>query len=206
LENVGGMSLLQRVIACLSNYDSEIIVVKGESGDLQQFIGYPKLRVVNDIYPNRGPLGGIITGLKMSNSFYNLVVAGDMPFLNMGLLTHMMKSVDGFDIVVPRIGDTVEPLHAIYSINCLEPIEYMLNHDILSVTKLLSLARVLYMDFEEIDRFDPNHMSFFNINTENDLEKARKLNRDEVSFGCSPNWLIPSSISGYSVSDLLPNG
>ncbi|MDI6815476.1 MAG: NTP transferase domain-containing protein [Dehalococcoidales bacterium] len=50
------------------------------------FFNHPKLRIVADTYPGKGPLGGIYTGLATSDSFYNLVVACDMPFLNQALL------------------------------------------------------------------------------------------------------------------------
>jgi molybdopterin-guanine dinucleotide biosynthesis protein A len=87
----------------------------------------------------------------------------------------MIDIADGFDIVAPRVDNFVEPLHTVYSRDCLEPIEYMLNHDRRSVNQLLNLVRVRYVENEEIKRFDPKHLSFFNINTRADLEKARGL-------------------------------
>ena len=69
----------------------------------------------------------------------------------------------------------VEPLHAVYSKNCLAPAESLLKQGNLSVYQLFPLVKVRYVEAEEIDRFDPQHLSFFNINTEADLETARKL-------------------------------
>jgi len=120
-------------------------------------------------------LVGIYTGLTASDSFYNLVVACDMPFLNRGLLQYMIQIADSFDVVVPRLGNMVEPLHAVYSKNCLAPAESLLKQGNLSVYQLFPLVKVRYVEAEEIDRFDPQHLSFFNINTEADLETARKL-------------------------------
>ena len=139
------------------------------------------MRIVTDIYPGKGSLGGLYTGLTASNSFYNLVVACDMPFLNQALLCYMVQLSVGFDAVVPRLGSMVEPLHAVYSRGCLATVERLLKQDNLKVRDILPLIRVRYVETEEIDMFDPEHLSIFNINTEADLEKARELAKEEKS-------------------------
>ncbi len=175
LEIIGNGSLLERVVFHLSFFNSDILVVTALKQSYPQLGGYPKLKVVTDIYLNKGPLGGIYTGLKASNSFYNLVVACDMPFLNQALLHYMVQISAGFDLVVPRLGDMVEPLHAVYSKGCLTPIESLLKQGNLGVRQLFTLVRVRYVEAEEINRFDPEHLSFFNINSQADLEKAREI-------------------------------
>ncbi len=175
LEIIGNRSLLERVVFHLSFFNSDILVVTALKQSYPQLGGYPKLKVVTDIYLNKGPLGGIYTGLKASDSFYNLVVACDMPFLNQALLHYMLQISAGFDLVVPRLGDMVEPLHAVYSKGCLTPIESLLKQGNLGVRQLFTLVRLRYVDAEEINRFDPKHLSFFNINSEADLEKAREI-------------------------------
>ncbi len=178
LETVGNRSLLQRVILSLSLFKSDIIMVTAAEQSLPQLVDYPKLKVVTDIYPGKGAMGGIYTGLTVSGSPYNLVVACDMPFLNQALLRYMMHLAGDFDLVIPRLSDKVEPLHAIYSKDCLAPIENLLKQGSLSIIELLSLVRVRYVEAEEINRFDPKHLSFFNINTEADLKMARELARE----------------------------
>ena len=175
-ESVGDVSLLQRVVSLISFFDSDIIVVKATGEQVSSHsIGYPKLRIVADTYPGKGPLGGIFAGLRVSSSVYNLVVACDMPFLNQALLRYMVQISAGFDLVVPRLGGLVEPLHAVYSKGCLAPIERLIKQDTLSVSELFALVKVRYVEAEEIDRFDPEHLSFFNINSEADLQRARDL-------------------------------
>ena len=93
----------------------------------------------------------------------------------------MIQLSNGFDLVVPRLGNMVEPLHAVYSKGCLAPIERILEQGNLSISQLFTQVRVRYVEAEEIGRFDPEHLSFFNINTEADLETARELARREVS-------------------------
>ena len=179
LETIGNKNLLERVVFTLSFFGSDIIIVTATKQSLPLFIDYPKLRVITDTYPNKGPLGGVYTGLAASALFYNLVVACDMPFLNRALLRYMVQLSPNFDLVIPRLGDMVEPLHAVYSKNCVAPIEYLLKQGNLQVAQLLTLVRVRYVEAEEINRFDPEHLSFFNVNTEADLKRARELTKKE---------------------------
>ena len=175
LEIVGNKCLIDRVISSISPLCQDIIVVTGATQTIPQSVSHPKLRVVGDILPDKGPLGGIYTGLQTSDTFYNLVVACDMPFLNQDLLHYLLRSVVNFDVAIPRRNNLVEPLHAVYTKNCLAPIEAMFELGKLSVNRLLGAVKARYVEAEEIDRIDPGHLSFFNINTQADLEKAREL-------------------------------
>ena len=175
LETINNRHLLLWVLSRLSFLKSDIIIVIAEAQSPPELDGYPGLRVVTDIYPDKGPLGGICTGLLSSNSTGNLVIACDMPFLNQDLLLHMIGLSADADLVVPRWDGLVEPLHAVYTKSCLEPVQNMIGEGVLSVTKLFSRVRVRYVEAGEIDRFDPKHLSFFNVNTEADLKIARQL-------------------------------
>jgi molybdopterin-guanine dinucleotide biosynthesis protein A len=180
VETVGDRSLLEWVLLQLDFLDSDILLVTARELSCPRFEGYSRLKVVTDIYPGKGPLGGIYTGLELSDSFYNMVVACDMPFLNRALLGYMVDISAAYDLVVPRFDGLLEPLHAVYSKACLAPIEHLLGRGILGVRELFHLVRVRYVEAEEIDRFDPEHLSFFNINTRSDLARARGLMRVTV--------------------------
>jgi len=186
-EIVGNRNLLQWVvsqISSLNNDINDIIVVTASDKTLLPFIDYTEVRIVTDTYPGKGALGGIYTGLAVSNSLYNLVVAGDMPFLNQTLLRYMVQISAGFDVVVPQVGKLTEPLHAVYSKSCLAPIERLLNQGNIKVRALFDLVKVRYVDAGEIDRFDPKHLSFFNINTEADLARAQQLLKEISGDKC----------------------
>ena len=175
LAEIDGENLLQRVISRLGFLNSDIILVVTGSQQPLEIAGYPKLKIVTDIYPGKGPLVGIYSGLLGSDSAYNLVVACDMPFLNKHLIGYMLDVSAGFDITIPRLGNMVEPLHAIYSKNCLKAIEKLLVEDSLKTDSLLKMVKVRYVEAGEIDSFDPEHLSFFNVNTKADLDIAREL-------------------------------
>lgn len=169
--------MLDLVITCVTPLARETILVATSKNTPVKSEKYPDLKVVTDVYPGKGPLGGIYTGLLNSISFYNLVVASDMPFLNPALLRYMVKVSVDFDLVVPRVGELVEPLHAVYSQNCIAPMEHLLKHDELPVRRLFPMVRTRYVEADEIEQFDPEHLSFFNINTQADLQKAAEIAR-----------------------------
>lgn len=175
LETIGGKTLLERVVTQVGSLAHDIMIVGAKNQPGCRLKDFPDVKITSDIHPGTGPLGGIYTGLAMSSSSYNLVVACDMPFLNRALLRYMFAVSSGFDVVLPRVGDLIEPLHAIYQRTCFEPIEDILRGGKRRVRELFERVNVRYVDADEIDRFDPDHLSFFNINTEADLIKARQL-------------------------------
>ena len=179
-ETIGNKTLLQRTVSVLESFNSDIILVTSKN-DFFHSLNSPRLRTVTDIYPGKGVLGGLYTGLVTSNSFYNLVVGSDMPFLNRELLRYMIQRADGYDVVVPRLGTMCEPLHAIYSKNCVPHLEPLLKQNRLRIIYLYPSVRVRYIGEQEIDRFDPERLSLFNVNTKADLNKARKLIKRKTS-------------------------
>lgn len=175
-ENIGNRSLLERVVSKLTIFNEEIIVVTAKDSSIPQLNNDSKLKIVNDIYPGKGSLGGLYTGLVSSMNLYNLVVACDMPFLNIDLLQYMVSLSGDYDAVLPRVNKSVlEPLHAVYSRNCISPLEALIKENKLSILELFPMIRVRYLDDEEIDWFDPQHRSFFNINTEADLIAGKEI-------------------------------
>jgi molybdopterin-guanine dinucleotide biosynthesis protein A len=175
LERVGKTSLLERVISRVDSFSKDIIIVTAEKRTFAPLANHPKIKTACDIFPGQGSLGGIYTGLVKSSSHYNLVVAADMPFLNESLLYYMREVSDGFDFVLPRIKNLYEPLHAVYSRNCISPIETIFSQGKKVIIELFNYVKVRYIEAGEIDRFDPQHLSFFNINTPEELEMARKI-------------------------------
>lgn len=178
LETVDGQSLLQRVVTRLGSFSNEIIIVTAKGKSFPQFSHTPSFRVIADAYPGRGALVGLATGLAASKARYNLAVACDMPFLNQTLLRHMLGLKDGFDLVVPRVGGYVEPLHAVYARSCLASMERLLEQGKMQINALFELVKVRYVEAEEMERFDPRRLSFFNVNTSADLERAQQLAKE----------------------------
>ncbi len=168
---IGGRVLIEGIVEKMARIGDEVIIVTNSP----QKYGHLEARLVGDIYPGKGALGGIYSGLRAARSDYGLVVACDMPFLDLRLLRYMILLSPGQDVVIPRVGELTEPLHAIYSKECLQPMERLLSAGRLKIIDFFPEVRVRYVEEQEIKLFDPQCLSFFNINTPADLQKARNL-------------------------------
>ena len=172
--NLNGSSLIERVISKLKLIFDDNIIIVGSSKEYSCLS-----KVVQDIVPQKGPLAGIYSGLKASTTFYNLIVGCDMPFLETRLLWYMWEIIHSEDIIIPRYNKIyIEPLLAIYGKSCLDIIENNLKKDILSIRLIFPYLKVKYIEDEEIVKFDPEYLSFFNINFMDDLVIAEKLIRN----------------------------
>jgi molybdenum cofactor guanylyltransferase len=174
-ESIGKSTLIQRVIDTLSLFGRETVIVASQASSLPDITSSAKIRIVRDLYPGKGTLGGIYTGLKVSAFRHNLVVAADMPFLSADLLQYMLEIATGVDLVAYRDREQFEPLHAVYSKECLAGLEEMLRLESVRLIEILRFAKTRFLSLDEIDRYDPQHLSFFNVNVEADLEKARQI-------------------------------
>jgi len=177
LEELGGESLLRRIVRRLIPLATEIIVVGAlnmEPHRLPTPAG-TEIRTVGDVYEGRGVLAGIHAGLSAARSFHSAVVACDMPFVNVTLLRRLVDFCGPHDVVIPRHGDLIEPLHAVYSKKCLGPIETALNRGESRIVSFFPEVDVRYVEEAEVEQFSGQPLSFFNINTREDLERARQL-------------------------------
>ena len=175
-EIIGDKTLLERVISTLSVFNGEVTLVLAENSPSPDVSRYPQVKIVRDLYPGKGMIGGIVTGLSLSRHDYNLVVAADMPFLNPRLLRFLVDITDGNDLVAYRKESNFEPLHAVYSRNCLPILAEVMQKN-LRIIELAQRVKVRYLTDEELTRFDPDNRSFFNINTAADLDIANKISR-----------------------------
>jgi molybdopterin-guanine dinucleotide biosynthesis protein A len=168
--SLGGKRLTQIALDTISLVADDIIIVTNSP----ELFGDLPARLTPDVEPGAGPLGGILSGLLASDQAYNLVVACDMPFLNLELLRYMQAIIDDHDVVIPRFESYFEPLHAIYSKACIEPIRALLDRRDFRIVDLLNSVRVRYIEREEIDRYEPSLLCFFNVNTPEDLQRAKE--------------------------------
>jgi len=171
---LAGKPLIDWVISALTSLDNitrEDIIIISQQENYDDF-----KRVFKDIFPQKGPLGGIFSGLKVSTSQYNLLVGCDMPFLEVRLLQYMIENISTYDVIIPcHSKELIEPLCAIYSKSCLEVIEKNIKAGILSVREIFPQLKVKFIKEEEIKKYDAGLYSFFNINFQDDFNKAEKI-------------------------------
>ena len=202
LMQLGDDSLIEHVIRRMHHVTDELLLITNTPADYAHF-GLP---MHGDILPGTGALGGVYTGLTHASHEVVLCVACDSPFLEPKLLSYLVSVLGEYDAVMPytyssrqtpfcrnkNIGVTnpsysdeaqvtLQTLCAAYSKRCLPIIELMLHESELRVHALTERANIQRVSPEVWREFDPEGMSFFNINTPEDFEKADAYMRSETA-------------------------
>ncbi len=162
---IEGIPIIHRIHALFRELFEEIIIVTNEK-DLFRDLD---ARIVGDLLPGAGALGGLYTGLFYSSFRYSFCVACDMPFLKRPLIEYLHTKTLGYDVVVPKTRDGLEPLHAYYSRNCMEPARETLANGSYRIFDFYPLVRVNMVGEGEIHALDPEGESFLNVNTPEEL-------------------------------------
>jgi molybdopterin-guanine dinucleotide biosynthesis protein A len=172
LHSLAGKTLLSYVVEKLSPLFNELILVTNTP---QIYTDFPGI-VVMDINPGYGPLSGIEAGLLAAGKGLHFITGCDMPFLNPRLIKYLEDRGRDYDIVVPRLGHYIEPLHSFYSQDVLPSISGLLGRGNYRLNALLTAPlNVLYVNENEIKKYDANLYSFFNVNTSADVQKAEAM-------------------------------
>ncbi len=168
---VGGRPIIERTISVLDSIFKEVILVTNSPKEYRS-LGKP---MFEDLKPGKGSLGGLYTGLHFCKSQYAFLIACDMPFLDEDVIRYMVSLLGDQDVAAPLIRGLFEPLHAIYSRRCLPHIEQLLEAEDLKIINLFSAVDVVAVPEEDLARFDPDLRCLLNVNSPEDLEKARRL-------------------------------
>lgn len=177
VEPFAGEPLIRRVIRRASEAvaTQHVVVVVADPARAAALPLDDSHQTAVDVFPDCGSLGGIYTGLNASSTEWVLVTACDMPFLSAPLLADLAGLRDGVDAVVPVVDGRPEPTHALYSRRCLPAIESRLRAGQLKISGFFDDVAVRYVPESDIRRFDPDLLSFFNINRPEDLSRAIEL-------------------------------
>lgn len=171
-----GRPLIQRVIERLTPIASEMIVTTNRPADYE----FLNMRLVADLKPGRGALGGLYTAIASAASPFVAVVACDMPFASPMLIEGARRLMveEEADVVIAKTEAGYEPFHALYRREtCLPAIESTMDADQWKVIAWFPQVKVRTLSPAEVKAFDPSGLCFWNINTpEEFLEAERMLN------------------------------
>jgi len=157
---IEGTPLFERVLRVFeTTFDKTILI--GSHAERFSRYGLP---LYPDIYPGSA-LGGLHTGLVRADTPYIFVSACDVPFPSMAVARYLASLRDGFDAVVPKGTDGFEPLFAIYSAGCREPMRRFLEKGNVRIFDLYPDMNVRYVSTEELARLDGGERTFVNLNT-----------------------------------------
>ncbi len=173
-----GGPLIQRVVDRLTPIADEVIITTNTPEDYR-FLG---LRLFPDLIPDRGALGGLYTALSCARSPLTAVVACDMPFASPTLIEAMSRLItqEDADVVIPDSGGGLEPMHAVFRREtCLPAIKSAIDADEWKLISWFPQVKVRIMRPDEVARYDPNGLTFWNLNTPEEFAEAEKAANPE---------------------------
>jgi molybdopterin-guanine dinucleotide biosynthesis protein A len=171
LMELGGRRIVERVLDAVAPAVDDLLLVTN-TPDLYASLGLP---MVADVYPDAGSLGGIYSGLKAAPGQAAFTVACDMPFLHPAVVRLVVARAGEADVVIPRVGDQLETLHACYAKSCLPHIEERIRAGRLKIVGFFERVRVIEIAEAEVARHRDPAIAFMNVNTPEELERARAL-------------------------------
>ena len=172
LVRVGERRILDYIYDVFLDLFEEIILV---TNNPLKYIEW-NLNIVTDLFPIRSSLTGIHAGLFYASNPYAFFAACDTPFLKKELIEMIVEKIEpGLEAIIPEISVELEPLCAIYSKNSLKRIEQHLSENKLKIQWVFKKDRIKKIPENLIREKDPDLLSFFNINSPEDLEKAEAL-------------------------------
>jgi molybdopterin-guanine dinucleotide biosynthesis protein A len=183
---VSGRRVLDTTIESIRGLFDQVLIV-GNAERVERLGVYEGagVRVVAEPVSGKGPLGGILSGLILSGTEENFVLACDMPFIRREAVAYVLERLDGFQVAVPRTPKGLEPMHAAYHSSCAPVIERQLEAGNLKVTDFFREVRVEYIPWEELLRFDPTGRLLMNINEPEDMRHAAGLTGGQEQEGDS---------------------
>ncbi|TFH14100.1 molybdenum cofactor guanylyltransferase [Candidatus Bathyarchaeota archaeon] len=161
---------------------NEIIIVTSKEDKnnriLKQLPGSPK--IIHDLCEDVGPLMGIYSGLRATEAEKCLILPCDTPLANTDLLKFLVQSANGYDAVIPRWPNGfIEPLHSVFDVNkSIIFIEASLSRGEKRINDLIKQFELInYISINTLRKYDPELLTFNNINYLEDLKMVEKTIR-----------------------------
>jgi len=171
LIRTGGASLLEHIVFSLQQVVSRVMIISSNAKhELYENDAVRYTDVVEDV----GPLGGIYTALHYSKSEFVFCCACDMPLISPKVISLLAGESSECDVVVPEVRGTLQPLCALYSKRCIEPIKDSIESDQLRISCFYDKVRIKVLDDASFEEADPYGISFTNINNPSELAIAKK--------------------------------
>ena len=172
-------SVIETISSKLSTSFEELLMITSQKKytHYAHRFAHLKVKIHTDIFDARGAIAGVHSGLHHASHQHSFFVGCDMPFLNLSLIDYFKQIVDGNDVVVTQCESGYEPLHAIYSKSCIPYLTKLIQNNNLRIYDFYPEVRTRIVQEDEVARYDPEKLSFFNINTRQALNEAPKIHK-----------------------------
>lgn len=182
LMRLGDETLISHTLKRLESVTGETIIIANSVHRYSEL----DVRVYEDLIPKSGALGGVYTGLSHAVNNSVLCVACDMPLLQPKLMNYLLSVLGEHDAVLPYTREMeganpkLQTLCAVYTRRCNHVIRQMLEEGELRLHALCDRIKVRRVPPGEWREFDPDGLSFVNVNTREDFERVRKMLEHEM--------------------------
>ena len=171
----GETRIIERIFTVLENLFNEIILVTNSPLNYTEWDTF----IATDIIPVRSALTGIHTGIFYASYDCAFICAGDAPFLNGEVIKILLSAMESrWDVIIPETSAGLEPLCAVYSKQLLSTIEGNLARKRFKIGQSFRKGRVKKIKESILREKDPELLSFFNVNTHEDLERALRIEEE----------------------------
>ena len=174
---VEGIPIIKKIHNLFRELFQEIIIVTNQKELFSDF----NSRIFSDLIPDRGVLGGLYTGIFFSTFSYSFCVACDMPFIKKAVVQYLIEKTEGYDVIVPKTSDGLQPLHAIYSKNCLNAITKVMEKGNYKILDFYEMVKIKIVEEDDFIFLDPFRESFINVNTPEELFFVRRNRKFEAN-------------------------
>ncbi len=177
LLSLGGQTILDRLCNTFQGLFDEVLLV---TKDPVQYLSWDFM-IVSDLFPLPSSLTGIHAGLFHASAPHAFITACDTPFLRPELIKALLDELEPkWDVIMPVTERGNQPLCAIYSKRCIKPIERQLQNGDPKILNFFPKVKVKEIPEAELRSVDPDLISFFNINTPEDLTASEQMLADDL--------------------------
>jgi len=174
-------TFLERVLEKAHEFSDETILSLGEDDAVQDIHEKEGLKIVFDHEKSKGPIMGIYSSLKHCQGEYVVIISVDSPLIKPKIFQEMIQECRQYDAVIPVKKDgRHEVLHAVYKTSklreaCQKAVENQ-DYKVRNMTRFL--GNIKLVDITEFQKYDPELLTFFNVNTVEDLDMLNKLSKE----------------------------
>lgn len=172
-----GRPLLCWTVEKLEKVADEVVVAARDEGHallLREMV--PKAVLAWDSVAGFGPVAGLDAGMRRARGSLVFATGCDLPFLNPRVVERLFELAEGFEAAVPVSKGFMEPLHSVYDRKrMIRACESAIERGDRRIRAPLQELRANFVEVEELRSLDPKLMTFFNLNTPEDLTQARRL-------------------------------
>ena len=180
LIELAGKPLILHVLDRVVDIIDEAVVVVSSDAERRAFtcLLHDEVDVVVDKYERQSPLVGALTGFENTQGKYSVLLPCDTPFISSQIVLLLLDLCIDRNAAIPRWPNGyIEPFQAAYRTkSALRAAEIALEEKKLDMrSMILHMMRVRYISTMVLQQMDPELLTFFNINTPEDMKRAESI-------------------------------